>query len=360
MTIVDEQSRPSGQTDRYAIFCRELVKVYNQAPAMPAGRSRYGPPAGGNARPPAAFRPNEAMGPVRAVDRLNLEVEAGEFFGLLGPNGAGKTTTIGMLPTRVIPTSGTATVAGIDVVADPALARTRLSAVTQTNTLDRSLDVFDNLYFHGRYFGLTRNESRHRAFELLEYFRLADKAREPVDALSGGLAQRLQIARALLHRPEVLFMDEPTSGLDPQARLALWETLRELHESGQTILLTTHYMEEADQLCQRVAIMDHGKLLALDAPRRLKDQVAAERVLTVTLAQPAEISLRLALDALPQVSSVEGESRTLHIYAATADGVVGQVVNAIADAGAELTDLTVAEPTLEAVYLKLTGREYRE
>jgi ABC-2 type transport system ATP-binding protein len=227
-----------------SILCEGLTKVYSGTASAAPGRS----PGAGAGRPPGAA----AAAPVRAVDALDLAVETGEFFGLLGPNGAGKSTTIGMLTTRVIPTAGRALVAGIDVVAQPALARTRLSAVTQTNTLDRSLDVFDNLYFHGRYFGLSRGESRRRAQELIERFNLTDKARAMVETLSGGLAQRVQIARALLHRPQVLFLDEPTAGLDPQARLALWETLRGLQAAGQTILLTTHYMEEADQLCHRV------------------------------------------------------------------------------------------------------------
>ena len=346
-----------------SIICEGITKVYSGAPAAGPGRPigpPGGPPAGG---PPGGMGRPAGRGqgiPIRAVDDLNLAVRAGEFFGLLGPNGAGKSTTIGMLTTRVIPTAGRAVVAGVDVVAQPALARTRLSAVTQTNTLDRSLDIFDNLYFHGRYFGLSRSESRHRAQELIERFNLADKARAMVETLSGGLAQRVQIARALLHQPQVLFLDEPTAGLDPQARLALWDTLRDLHESGQTILLTTHYMEEADQLCQRVAIMDHGRVLALDSPRRLKEQIGAERILTVTLAHADTGATHAAVAALSGVASVEGEGRTLHIYAGTGAGIVGRVVNAVSDTGAELTDLSVIEPSLEAVYLKLTGREYRE
>jgi ABC-2 type transport system ATP-binding protein len=188
-----------------------------------------------------------------AVDRLNLDVQAGEIFGLLGPNGAGKTTTAGMLTTRVVPTSGRAFLGGIDVAAHPALAKQLSGIVSQQNTLDRQLTVWENLYFHGRLFGMGAKASRRTADELLEQFQLAKWAKASVYALSGGMAQRLMVARAIFHRPSVLFLDEPTAGLDPQSRLALWDLLGELHRAGQTILLTTHYMEEADQLCDRVA-----------------------------------------------------------------------------------------------------------
>jgi ABC-2 type transport system ATP-binding protein len=194
----------------------------------------------------------------RAVDELNLTVGAGEIFGLLGPNGAGKTTTAGMLTTRVVPTSGRAFVGGIDVVAHPSLAKQILGIVSQQNTLDRQLTVWENLYFHGRLFGMPAKESRRVSDELLEKFQLSKWSKASVYALSGGMAQRLMVARAIFHRPAVLFLDEPTAGLDPQSRLVLWDILRELNGEGQTILLTTHYMEEADQLCDRVAIMDHG------------------------------------------------------------------------------------------------------
>src|SRR3954470_8085488 len=216
-----------------------------------------------------------------AVDKLNLEVRRGEIFGLLGPNGAGKTTTGGMLTTMVIPTSGGAVVGDIDVVAHPALAKQAIGVVPQSNTLDRSLSVWENLYFHGRFFGMSTKEARAAADDMLVRFRLNDRAKASVFALSGGMAQRLMVARAILHDPDILFLDEPTAGLDPQSRIALWEILSELHSGGQTILLTTHYMEEADQLCNRVAIMDHGKILALDTPEQLKRSIKAGAAVTV-------------------------------------------------------------------------------
>src|ERR1700761_441782 len=216
-----------------------------------------------------------------AVDKLNLDVRAGEIFGLLGPNGAGKTTTAGMLTTRVVPTRGKAFLARVDVGAQPALAKQLSGIVSQQNTLDRQLTVWENLYFHGRLFGIGARESRRIADELLEQFQLSRWANASVYALSGGMAQRLMVARAIFHRPAVLFLDEPTAGLDPQSRLALWDLLGELNGEGQTVVLTTHYMEEADRLCHRVAIMDHGRVLALDTPAALKQQVGADTVVTV-------------------------------------------------------------------------------
>src|SRR5918911_4137924 len=210
---------------------------------------------------------------VKAVDGITFGVARGEFFGLLGPNGAGKTTTIGILTTRVVPTGGSAVVGGVDVARAPVAVKRQIGVVPQVNNLDRSLTGRENLLFHAEYFGVPKAVRERRARELLERFQLAERADEKTTAYSGGMAQRLKIARALMHDPAILFLDEPTTGLDPQSRRALWDMLLELHAKGQTIFLTTHYMEEADQLCQRIAIMDKGKLLALDAPGKLKASV---------------------------------------------------------------------------------------
>ena len=296
----------------------------------------------------------------RAVDELNLVVREGEIFGLLGPNGAGKTTVAGMLTTRVIPTSGTAIVAGVDVVAHPALAKQFLGVVSQSNTLDRQLTVWENLYFHGRLFGFSAPESRVSADRLLEQFQLTKWARASVYALSGGMAQRLMVARSILHRPAVLFMDEPTAGLDPQSRLALWEILQQLNNEGQTILLTTHYMEEADQLCDRVAIMDHGKILALDTPEELKRSVGADTIVTVRAdGEMPTLAERLAAE-IEEVTGTRTIDGGLELHVKEAERLVPRVVNAAEGAGFELADLSVAEPTLENVFISLTGKELRD
>jgi ABC-2 type transport system ATP-binding protein len=296
----------------------------------------------------------------RAVDELNLIVEAGEIFGLLGPNGAGKTTTAGMLTTRVIPTSGSAFVGGVDVVGHPALAKQLLGVVSQQNTLDRQLNCFENLYFHGRLFGMAARQSRARATELLEQFQLARWAKASVYALSGGMAQRLMVARSIFHRPAVLFLDEPTSGLDPQSRLALWDVLGELNGAGQTIVLMTHYMEEADHLCDRVAIMDHGRILALDTPAALKATVGADTIVTVNVVGDGTgLSDMLERDVtgVTRARALDGGAE-LHVE--EAGGILPRVVTAVERGGFELADLSVAEPTLETVFINLTGKHLRE
>ncbi|MFM8304945.1 MAG: ATP-binding cassette domain-containing protein, partial [Actinomycetota bacterium] len=276
-------------------------------------------------------------------------------------NGAGKTTTAGMLTTRVIPTSGTARVGGIDVVAHPVAAKQVIGVVPQTNTLDRSLSVAENLYFHGRFFGMSARTARAEAAMRLDQFRLADRADQPVAALSGGMAQRLMVARAIMHRPTTIFLDEPTAGLDPQSRLALWEVLGELHREGQTILLTTHYMEEADQLCDRLAIIDHGRLLALGTPEELKASTGADTIVTV---QAAAADLDRLVEVLGRdVPGVQQAVRVDHavvLEVRGAERIVPQVFAAAERVAVDLTDLSVAEPSLETVFINLTGKDLRE
>lgn len=297
---------------------------------------------------------------VSAVDGLDLEVYAGEFFGLLGPNGAGKTTTIGMLATRVVPSGGSAYVGGIDVVAQPALVKQVIAVVTQQNTLDRSLTVWENLYHHGLLFGIPAGRSRMLADESLERFSLARWGSSAVGTLSGGMAQRLLVARAILHRPAVLFLDEPTAGLDPQSRLALWEILGDLIAGGQTIVLTTHNMDEADQLCDRVAIIDHGRVLALDTPEALKRSVGADTVVTVLADGDREaLADRLERD-------IEGTRRTrlveggVELQVQAGERLLPRVVASTERGGFELVDLSVERSSLETVFIGLTGKELRE
>src|ERR1700677_2402101 len=295
-----------------------------------------------------------------AVDRLNLDVCAGEIFGLLGPNGAGKTTTAGMLTTRVVPTSGQAFLAGVDIAAHPALAKQLSGIVSQQNTLDRQLTVWENLYFHGRLFGIGAKASRRTADELLEQFQLAKWAKASVYALSGGMAQRLMVARAIFHRPSVLFLDEPTAGLDPQSRLALWDLLHELHNDGQTILLTTHYMEEADQLCDRVAIMDHGRVLALDTPANLKQSIGADTIVSVRTTGDLDKLGELLAKDVAGVTSTRAADGRLELHVQGIDRLVPRIVLAAERGGFDLLDVSVAEPSLETVFINLTGRELRE
>jgi ABC-2 type transport system ATP-binding protein len=301
-----------------------------------------------------------ADGDFRAVDELNLTVATGEIFGLLGPNGAGKTTTAGMLTTRVIPTSGSAFVADVDVVAHPALAKQFIGVVSQTNTLDRQLTVWENLYFHGRLFGMTSRDSRETADRLLQQFQLNKWAKASVYALSGGMAQRLMVARSIFHSPAVLFMDEPTAGLDPQSRLALWEILEQLNGDGQTILLTTHYMEEAEQLCDRVAIMDHGKILALDTPENLKHSVGIDTLVTIKSSGDQDLLASTLEKNIEGVTKSRKTDAGLELYVRGADRLLARVIGAAEASGFEIVDISVAEPTLETVFINLTGKELRD
>jgi daunorubicin resistance ABC transporter ATP-binding subunit len=298
-------------------------------------------------------------GEVPAVRGIDLDVRRGEFFGLLGPNGAGKSTTIGMLTTLVVPTSGEAYVCGLDVAARPVEVKRRIGMVSQNNTLDNDLTVAENLEFRGRYFGLSGRAARERADELLEMFTLTDRGGAHPFELSGGQAKRLMICRALVHRPEVLFLDEPTAGLDPQTRVNVWEMMRGLQAEGQTILLTTHYMEEAEALCERISIIDHGTMLATDSVERLKTSAGAETVITVTYdgSVPGDIQTLRDRDGVSKVEILDGQVR---LFARRPDGLLGELVTMGAAAGVGVSDATQLRPSLETVFLTLTGREYRE
>jgi len=301
-------------------------------------------------------------GDVPAVRGIDLAVSQGQFFGLLGPNGAGKSTTISMLTTLVLPTGGRAWVAGVDVVADPVGVKRRIGVVTQNNTLDMQLTVAENLEFRSRFFGLSPREASRRAAQLLEVFGMADKRKSMSTDLSGGQAKRLLIARALVHRPDVLFLDEPTAGLDPQTRVNLWDILRVLHAEGQTILLTTHYMEEAEALCEQVSVMDHGQILASGTVNELKEGVGAETVITVRYEDlvPDDVTAWAGLADRPGVSKVESEGDHVRVFTREPEGVLGELVTAGSAAGLTVRDATQLKPSLETVFLTLTGREYRE
>jgi ABC-2 type transport system ATP-binding protein len=296
---------------------------------------------------------------VIAVAGIDLGVREGELYGLLGPNGAGKTTTISICTTRALPTAGRVRIAGIDVVQSPALARRCIGVVPQYNTLDRSCTIYENIHFHCLFFGFSRAEAKQRTNQLLEQFHLTERADAYPAQLSGGLAQRVQIARAIAHHPKVLFLDEPSAGLDPQSRIAMWEAVRNLRKEGITVVLTTHYMEEADELCDRVAIIDHGKILVEDTPTALKSSVGAQRVYELDLrTQEGVPRLVEEIEQRPGVATVEMTSKGVRILAEGTEGLLSEVVHAANPYG--LRDLTITEPSLETVFIRLTGRELRE
>ena len=296
---------------------------------------------------------------VVAVDGIDLSVHPGELYGLLGPNGAGKTTTISICTTRGLPTAGRVRIAGIDVVAAPALARRGIGVVPQYNTLDRACTIYENIHFHCLYFGFSRAEAKQRTHQLLAQFHLTERADAYPAQLSGGLAQRVQIARAIAHRPKVLFLDEPSAGLDPQSRIAMWDAVRGLREEGITVVLTTHYMEEADELCDRVAIIDHGKILVEDTPAALKNSVGAQRVYELDLRSHQNVPLLVQqLQGLCGIASVETTTEGVRILAEGIEGLLSEVVHTASPYG--LRDLTITETSLETVFIQLTGRDLRE
>ncbi|MFH8349487.1 ABC transporter ATP-binding protein [Streptomyces sp. NPDC018045] len=302
--------------------------------------------------------PGPGGGEVEAVGGLGLSVTKGEFFGLLGPNGAGKSTTIGMLTTMIRPTAGRAQVCGLDVAADAVAVKRRIGVVAQDNTLDIELTVAENLEFRGRYFGLGRRAARARSEALLGLFGLTDRARARVFELSGGQLKRVMIARALVHSPQVLFLDEPTAGLDPQSRIHLWDILRGLQAEGQTILLTTHYMEEAETLCDRLAVIDHGRVLACDSVKALRESIGAETVVTIVYEGGTfDLDAVRAMARADRVEAVDGQVR---VFAQDPDGVLSDLVALAAKAGLTVVDASRISPSLETVFLTLTGREFRE
>jgi len=333
-----------------AIEMRALRKVYKgSGKTRPGGSSysaRWAPP-GTTAQPSRD---------VVALESLDLDIGVGEFFGLLGPNGAGKTTAIGILTTRVRPTSGKAAVAGADVVEDSVRVRQMIGVVPQRPNADLSLNVLENLQFHSAYFGIPFDVATKRAYELLERLGLSDKAGAKMAEMSGGQQQRLMIVRALMHEPDIIFLDEPTVGLDPQARLGLWDILRDLHDRGRTIVMTTHYMEEADKLCDRLAIIDRGRLLALDTPRALRDKAPGGTLLELVLDGDAMPAAELA-EAIAGISRVEARDGTLRAHSDRGGRVLPALIEVAESTGRTVTDIHLLQPSLETLFVSLTGRK---
>ncbi|MHB8858332.1 MAG: ABC transporter ATP-binding protein [Thermoleophilia bacterium] len=299
-------------------------------------------------------------GKIEAVQGIDFTVRAGEIFGLLGPNGAGKTTTIGMLTTRVKVTSGDATIAGISIRDEVAVKRV-IAVVPQQNNLDRSLTARENLIFHAKYFSVPKAEREQKADELLEMMGLKKRQDDYVRAFSGGMAQRLMIARALMHEPEILFLDEATTGLDPQSRRLLWEKVRELNAAGQTIFLTTHYMDEADELCHYIAIMDHGKIHAMDTPTNLKKMVPGGNRIELEL---TEASDRL-IDDLKKIDRVgdigrRDEQDRIVLSIQGDQTLIAGIMNAVQEAQTDILGVRLHQVTLEDLFIHLTGRRLRE
>ncbi|MDR3701804.1 MAG: ATP-binding cassette domain-containing protein [Candidatus Sulfopaludibacter sp.] len=338
-----------------AIRIEHLRKVYDSPPpsaARGAGFSftsvRSGP------------KQEKKKTEIVALEDVSMEIGAGEIFGLLGPNGAGKSTTIGILTTRTHPTSGRAILGEYDVWKQQVKAKQLIGVVPQRPNLDFALTAREILLFHGAYFGQSGREREQKSQALLEKFKLTDRADQMVRGFSGGMMQRLSIARAMMHDPEVLFLDEPSAGLDPQTRLLLWEIIRDYNRAGKTIVLTTHYMDEADSLCERLAIIDHGRIIAQGTPQDLKSSIPGGYLLRLRFNRVPE-ELTAALQVLSGVSEVRSKDGTgVDVYADRGGPLISGIVTAAQGSGVDLCDVHIAEPSLETLFLHHTGRSLRD
>jgi ABC-2 type transport system ATP-binding protein len=334
------------------IRIENLRKVYDTPPPMAARGAGFSfTPVKSGAR--KKFE-------IVALEDVSFQIRAGEVFGLLGPNGAGKSTTIGILTTRVRPTSGRAFIGEYDIWREQVRAKRLIGVVPQRPNLDFALTAREILLFHGAYFGQSARERESHADQLLEKFKLTDRATHMVRTFSGGMMQRLSIARAMMHDPEVLFLDEPSAGLDPQTRLLLWEIVRDYNRLGKTIVLTTHYMDEADTLCERLGIIDHGRIIAQGTPAELKASIPGGYLLRLRFDQAPE-QLIAELQKLPGVSEVRSADHlSADVYADRGGQLIGPIVNTAQAAGQELRDVHIIEPSLETLFLHHTGRSLRD
>jgi ABC-2 type transport system ATP-binding protein len=294
-------------------------------------------------------------GKVKALDGLSLEVEEGTVLGVLGPNGAGKTTCVRVLATLLKPDSGSATVAGVDVIKNPDQVRKLIGLSGQYAAVDETLTGWDNLVMFGRLYHLSNSQAKARATELLEQFKLTESAKRAITTYSGGMRRRLDLAAALIVRPKVLFLDEPTTGLDPRGRLDMWDAIKDLVAGGATLLLTTQYLEEADQLADRIAVVDHGKVIANGTSDELKAQVGGEK-LEVTVAPSSLLATKAALELITShEAQVDEQFNRISIAVAGGSAALSDVVRALDGRSIEILDLALKRPSLDDVFLALTG-----
>lgn len=298
----------------------------------------------------------KSFGDLTAVDNLDLDIEQGEFFGLLGPNGAGKTTLIRMLVGLSKPSSGSAGIFGRDIVSQQYSARELIGVVPQEFNFDENLKVKEILTYHAGFFGVPRKEREERAIEVMKFMEIEDKANTICTKLSGGMKRRLLIGRALMHKPKVLFLDEPTTGVDVQLRHSLWKMFTELNRNGTTIVLTTHYIEEADSLCSRVAIMDHGNIIALGTPDELKRSSNSCNKLELDTSAVYVPDMKV----IPGVISYSNKNGKLIVQVTDTDTAAIKVLDFLKSHGISVYSMHVRESTLEDVFIRLTGRELRD
>ncbi len=298
-------------------------------------------------------------GAVEAVKGVDLDVKAGEIFGFLGPNGAGKTTTLRMLATLIPPTSGEATVAGVDLLRNPAQVRERIGYVAQGGGSDPLMTGRGELVIQGRLFGMSRKQAETRATEVLAALELTEAAGRTTGTYSGGMRRRLDIGMGMVHQPRLLFLDEPTTGLDPQARANLWDEVRKLRENGTTVFLTTHYLEEADILCDRVAIIDHGTIVAEGTPIELKRAIAGD-VVTLGIGEHERVLSLARAESYVREANDQDEDGLVRLYVDDGDRALPQLLRLLDGAGLSPQTISLSRPSLDDVFLRKTGRSLRE
>jgi len=311
--------------------------------------------------PPAVEVQNitKKFGDLTAVDDVSFSVAEGEFFGFLGPNGAGKTTLIRILTTLIRPTSGKAKVACCDVIGRPEEVRREIGVVPQAMTSDLDLTGYENMDIYGRFYGIPKKERNERVTSLLDIVGLTARKDDLVATYSGGMRRRLELARVLVHKPKILFLDEPTMGLDPQSRRVVWDFIRKFKEDSMTMFLTTHYMDEADSLCDRVAIIDRGKIIAMGSPNELKAEIPGNDIISLTVETPVDAFIG-EIKALPFVHNVNMEGDTMRVYVDNGTQNLAYLLEKVKSIGIKMASATIHQQSLEDVFIHHTGRSIRE
>ena len=311
--------------------------------------------------PPAVEVQNitKKFGDLTAVDDVSFSVAEGEFFGFLGPNGAGKTTLIRILTTLIRPTSGKAKVACCDVIGRPEEVRREIGVVPQAMTSDLDLTGYENMDIYGRFYGIPKKERNERVASLLDIVGLTARKDDLVATYSGGMRRRLELARVLVHKPKILFLDEPTMGLDPQSRRVVWDFIRKFKEDSMTMFLTTHYMDEADSLCDRVAIIDRGKIIAMGSPNELKAEIPGNDIISLTVETPVDAFIG-EIKALPFVHNVNMEGDTMRVYVDNGTQNLAYLLEKVKSIGIKMASATIHQQSLEDVFIHHTGRSIRE
>jgi ABC-2 type transport system ATP-binding protein len=297
---------------------------------------------------------------VEAVKGVDLEVKQGEIFGFLGPNGAGKSTTLNMLTTLSIPTSGKAMVAGFDLLKHPQRVREQIGYVSQAGGADTFANAYENLLLQARLYGISKPEASKKAKELVERFQMTEFVEREARTYSGGQKRRLELALGIVHQPKLVFLDEPTTGLDPQSRAYFWEEIKHLKEDGMTIFLTTHYLEEADNLCDRVAIIDHGTIVAVGTQLELKRQIGAESIIVEFKGEKDSESAKVLFGSLQFVQKIIPQENKLYLYVQNGEGLIAEVLRMLDKEKIAIQTIGLSRPSLDDVFLQKTGRSLRE